>query len=374
MSIITTTLANMITNNIINNNIVINNNILANLNIVTAVLSNFKNFFLNIKEIFINFNNIKFENLNLIYLSIILIIILFFLLRKKFVNERNLLIKKKGIKRTIFFFRSIFFILLILALANPYIEINEKNETITKLKILVDDSESMKLFDLSFLNTTLTNLNSSLNIDYRILDLKDYSSIGNSILNNIEPNENILLVTDGQNNFGISLNDVALFSNNINTKFFGLDLKNNINEKDYSVFIDGPDKVINNVENSFFVNINDLNKNKINNDEEKTNMPLLKVYVDDNLIYEGYNNYELKKSFSNGFHVIKAELIFDNNNENNNKKNNNEKSNDLFNENNYYYKVIDVYEKPKILLISNEKNQYIEKIFDIYDVEIKQKL
>ncbi|MEM4397472.1 MAG: VWA domain-containing protein, partial [Candidatus Woesearchaeota archaeon] len=321
-------------------------------------------------------NNIKFENLNLIYFSLILVLILFFLLRKRFVNEKNLLIKKKGIKRTIFFFRSIFFILLILALTNPYIELNEKNETITKLKILVDNSESMKLFDLSFLNTTLNNLNSSINIDYRNLDLKDYSSIGNSILNNIEPDENILLVTDGQNNFGISLNDVALFSNNINTKFFALDLKNSINENDYSVFIDGPDKVISNVENSFFVTINDLNKNKIDKqDEEKINMPLLRVYVDDNLIYEGYNNYELKKSFSNGFHVIKAELIFNkNNNVNNNNNNLNAKSNDLFNENNYYYKVIEVYEKPKILLISNEKNQYIEKIFDIYDVEIKQKL
>lgn len=323
-------------------------------------------------EIIKNFKNIKFENFNLVYLSILLIIFLIFLLRKKYINEKNFLVKKKGINFTIFLFRSLFLILLIFALSSPYIEKTETNETITKIKILIDNSESMKMYDLNEINQTIMKLNNSINLDVRYLNMKK-SSIGNEILNNINPNENILLITDGQNNFGISLNDVALFSNNINTKIFGLKLKPKFN--DYNVIIEGPDKVVSNVKNTYKIKINQIEKTN----ELTSNKPLLKLYLDNELIFQDKTDYyELKKSFSNGEHILKAEIIVNENeiNKNNQQELDIEKiknKKDIFKENNIYYKIIQVYEKPKILMIS--ENSKFEDLFkEIYNIEIKSKL
>ncbi|MEM3374510.1 MAG: VWA domain-containing protein [Candidatus Woesearchaeota archaeon] len=326
----------------------------------------------NLKDIIFNFNKIKFQQLNVLWFLVLLILFLIFLLRKKFVNEKNLLIKKRGLKFTIFVFRVIFFTLLLLALSYPYIEKPISNETMTKLKVLIDDSESMKIYDLTLINETLKNLNKSINLEVKYLGLKE-SAIGNAILNNLKPEENVLVITDGQNNFGVSLNDVALFSNNIKSKIFALKLKPDYN--DYSVVIDGPDKVVRNSENTFLIKVNSVKKTPLNN-----NPITLNVYLDEQLIFTGKTDkYELKKSFDSGNHIIKAIIQTDKDRSGNDNKNNLDKNrldeDDVFKENNVYYKTINVYEKPKVLMISNSMDSSFEKIFkELYELDVKQKL
>ncbi len=212
----------------------------------------------------------------------------------------------------------------------------------------------MKLYDLKEIEETLEKINSSIAVEIKKLDLKEHSNLGNAILNNLKPEENVLLITDGQNNFGISLNDLALFSNNINSKLFAIKLKPEYN--DFNVKIDGPDKVVSNVENRFLIKVDYANKFAQLSDKE---LPNLKVYLDDNLVYQGKTlNYELKKSFASGNHILRAELEFSNEKQEQKEID----KNDVFKENNVFYKVINVYDKPKILLITENTNSNYKKI------------
>ncbi len=299
-----------------------------------------------------SFNGILFGQITYLYLLIPLLIFLYILLRKRYVNEEQRLYKKKGKKRIIFLIRVLFFAALLLALCNPYIEKKEEQGNITKIKVLIDESYSTRLYDIASVENTLENIKKEgISVDIEKLNLEDYSSLGNAILNNLEPEQNILLVSDGQNNFGSSLEDISLFAGSLNSRIFGIELEPK--KRDAAILIEGPSKVVSEVENTFTISLKE-----VDNILEKS----IKVFIDEILVFEGEykKQIEVKRSFSSGNHVIKAVLETD--------------ELDFFPENNVFYKTVSVYKKLKILLIS-ENGSPIENLYSpFYNLDIRSTL
>ncbi len=300
----------------------------------------------------LHYGNFVIDQLEYFYALIPLVILLLYLLRKRYVKEDQRLFKSKGKKTIIFFLRLLFFAMLILVIANPHYEFAENYANITKVKVIIDESYSTKLYDLDEIEATLNAINKKgISLDLEKADLQDYSSIGNVILNNLAPEENILLVSDGQNNFGSSLEDVALFASSINSKIFSIKL--NVDNDDAGIYVEGPSKVVSGVENTYTIVVNEVGS---------VGKKVVRLYVDDKVVYDGryFKEIEIKRFFQTGTHIIKAELEVG--------------EKDYFKENNVYYKTITVYPKPKILFVSEVSSPLHQLYFPLYDVDLVDNL
>ena len=279
-----------------------------------------------------------------VFLIIPLIIGLFLILRKNYLKQK--LIKVKGKKRIIFVLRILFMLFLLIALSNPYSEKIDKTGNFTKIKVLIDNSDSMKLFNTNEVIDELNKIDLPLEINY--LDFGDYTSLGNAILNHLSPDENLLLITDGQNNFGANLKDVSLFASSINSKLFAVIL--NKKEDDANIIITGPGKVVSDVENSFFIKVNEVGS--IGNFK-------VKIYINNEIIFEQKyeKEIEIKKSFRTDS-IIKAVI----------------EAEDYILDNNAFYKSITVHDKPKILFVSKKNSPLVDLYKDFYDVKLSSNL
>ena len=301
----------------------------------------------------IRYGNVVIGNIDYFYFLIPIAILLFMLLRRRYINEDQRLFNKPGKKRFLFFFRLFFFAALLLALTNPYIEYKQVQGNITRIKALMDDSFSTRLYDTGAVENNLNKISErGISVVIERLQMDDYSSIGNAILNNLAPEENILLVSDGQNNFGPALEDVSLFASSIKSRIFGIELE--VKDDDASIMIDGPSKVVSGVENQFNINVNEIGSVGKRN---------VKVYIDDAVTFDGKydKTIEIKKSFLAGTHIIRAVLETD-------------AEKDTFPENNIYYKTINVYKKPTVLFLSRKTSPLAELYSPLYSLDIKKEL
>ncbi|MFH2021639.1 MAG: VWA domain-containing protein [archaeon] len=280
-----------------------------------------------------------------LFLIIPIFIALIWLIRKKYMNDDDRLFRSKGRKRFIVLTRTLFFLLILISLSSPTIQHRDATGNLTKLKILIDKSDSMQLYDTEHVRE-LQALD--IPVEIKELDMKDYSDLGNQILSSLEPSQNILVVSDGQNNFGADLKDVSVFASTINSHLFGLNLEPR--EHDAAIYIEGPDKVVSDVDNNFIVNVNSVGSGVLR----------VKAYIDDVLEYSGEYDRPivLKKKFSGGTHVLRAVL----------------EKEDFFSENNDFYKVITVLDRPKILFVTNSKSQLYELYNDFYEVDLASNL
>ncbi len=280
----------------------------------------------------------------LLYLLVPIAFLLFLALRKKIVKEEIRLFKIS--KKFIFVSRMLIFSCLLFAATMPYVEYHDTNGNVSKIKVLVDNSESMKLMEKEKALNKLNGL--SIPVEITNMELGEYSSIGTSILNNMAPDENILLITDGQNNFGQELEDIALFASSINSRIFAMELEEK--ERDAAIFIEGPDKVISGVENIFTAKLSIVG----------TPGKKIIVTLDNEVLFEGpYSGpIEFRKSFDDGTHVFKAELDSD----------------DYFKQNNVFLKAVTVTKKPKILFIGGKSSPTYKLYNDFYDIEYADKI
>lgn len=293
----------------------------------------------------LRYGNFVIGQTEYIYGLIPIIIFLIILLRKNYVKQEQRLFTTPGKKRFMFFMRVLIFSLLIISLSNPHLEYKQSLTNVTKVKVLIDKSNSMVLYDLEEVDSLINSFNNAgISTEIKQLNMGDYTSLGNEILNNIAPNENLLLISDGQNNFGPSLEDVSLFAASINSKIYGLELEQEVD--DARVVIEGPSKVVSGVENEFTISVKVVGS---------VGKKIINVFIDDKSVYSGsyLQEINLKRDFASGYHVIKAEL----------------ETNDHFKQNNIYYKTITVYDKPKILFITRTSSTLEELYSPFYDID-----
>ncbi len=291
-----------------------------------------------------------FERPYVLLLVIPAILFLIYFFRKDFVKlhiSHEDEIRKKKLARYIFASKIVIIILLIISVASPYVETTKTVKGDPNVKILVDNSTSMDLFDLNFIEELKSDLERRVPVEMHYIAYEKNSRLAENILANMRKDDNLLLITDGNNNGGVELGDIILQANSVNASVNAINL--NSDKFDASVSIIGPDKTTTNVENDFTVRIGKTDERDVR----------VIVKVDGATIFNRMteeNEINFKMGFANGYHELSAELVV---------------FGDYFEENNLFYKTVKVVSKPKVLLVS--KNTELKELFDpLYTLDVVQ--
>ena len=283
-------------------------------------------------------------------------------MRKTFVkfntrSELEAYLKSKKIDRAIILaLRSLALVFLLVAIASPFVLESRTVPGNPRLTILVDNSSSMALYNPNMANELYKKLEGTIPVELRTIANAESSAIGNGILNNIEGNDNVLVISDGVNNEGKLLGDIMIFASKINSSVSTLKMEPLKN--DVGVTIEGPSEVIKDTEGDFVVKVSVVGNN----------IPYtLQVTEDDSaLVFEEQGSasktFAFSRKFSQGeYHKLTAKLLDVGNA-------------DYFKKNNEFYKSIKVVPRPKILYVTEKNSPLAQQLKKIYEVDAKDSL
>jgi len=137
-------------------------------------------------------------------------------------------------------FRTMSIGLILVGVASPFIP---HERTITgelSLKVLVDNSSSMGLYDTGFLDTALGRLRERMDVEVFSSGSSLASTPAQDALGHAKPGDAVLLVTDGRVTDGMDWNDVAGSAIANNITFYAMKLP--LSRQDYAVHILSPTK------------------------------------------------------------------------------------------------------------------------------------
>ena len=143
--------------------------------------------------------------------------------------------------------------LLILAIASPFVLETRTVPGNPRLTILIDNSSSMVMYYETIAKGLYDKLEGTMPLTLRTIATGTKSTIGDGILNNIESGDNVLVLSDGNNNYGKLLGDIMLFASNINATVSTLNFKPIKN--DVGVKIEGLPELIKDTEGDFVVKV-----------------------------------------------------------------------------------------------------------------------
>src|SRR3989344_3548908 len=209
--------------------------------------------------------------------------------------------RNRFIKRFLMVSRLLIFLLLIIALAGPFTLEEKPAKGDLTLTILGDNSSSFALFDPQLGSRLSVAIQSKIPVNVKTIGSGEISAIGDSILSNIQGNDNFLLVTDGNTNYGKSLGDVILFASNLNTTINAMDLQPK--HADSAVWIEGPAETIVGSESQFTVKVNSVgpqNNYQLTVDIDGT--PVLQQSS------QGSNVFPLSQTLAQGYHKMTAKI------------------------------------------------------------------
>lgn len=243
----------------------------------------------------------------------------------------------------ILFSRGLIIVLLVVALASPYIlEISTTPGTPT-LTILIDNSTSMELFDFNP-DVFVKQLEQYIPVKVDYLGSGLSSRIGDGIFRHMQ-DKNLFVISDGQNEKGsMDFFDVVTLANRFNTTINTIKLVSK--KKDAAISLQGPGTTI--VDTPYYFTL------KVSNAKEPVHVV---VTIDDRSVYDERTTQEetsLSHVFSaTGDHKVVAQIL----------------DTDNFEINNKFYKVIDVVEKPLVLYFSDKQSKVDELLNFKYKIE-----
>lgn len=287
------------------------------------------------------------------------IIILLILIRKSFVKfetkKERLAHERSKRKKRIFIMITRFFafLLLFIALASPFTVKENIVLGDPKLSILSDKSKSFELFEKNMGTEIKRAVEKQIPVTLSTFGEDNRSAIGDALLNNMQGGDSLLLVSDGNNNFGKSLGDMMVFASMLNSTV------NAINAKpihdDAIVFVEGPSEVIADTENTFTLVVKQVLKDP--------NNPFscdVKLTLDDEVVVDahldGPKRISFQRRLNEGYHKIVAELTAD----------------DYFRENNVFYKSINAEPKPRLLFVSKKSSPMLNILTELYTVHVTE--
>ncbi len=240
--------------------------------------------------------------------------------------------------------RTVLFALLLIALASPYVQ----DETVVQgdpfVKIMMDNSTSYNLFDRKSAENTIATLKNLIEVEEKTIGYEEISALGDDVLGNLEKDESVLLVTDGNNNHGSSLGDVALHAARLNSTLNALRVEPL--QDDSSIYIVGPEKAIEGIDTTFRVKVDKTIPDKGNH---------ITVLLDDEVVYDVITKdtmIEVTRQFEGGYHTLQAMIGTD----------------DFEKRNNIFYKVVKVIKKPKVVLYTEKDSRLNELLSKVYEV------
>lgn len=291
-----------------------------------------------------------------------ILLFLFWITRKTFVKFNNkfelenYVKSKKTDRKIVFALRSLAFVFLMIAIASPFMLESKTVPGNPRLTILVDNSTSMALYNSNIAYDLYKKLEGTVPVQIRTIASGEHSTIGNGILNNIEGDDNVLVVTDGVNNEGKVLGDIMLFASGINSSISTL--KMDAVKNDVGVTIDGPPELIKDTEGDFVVRVSVVG----------SSIPYtLQVSMDDSVLIleeqgSSSKTFAFSKIFPEGeYHKLTARLL-------------NVGKDDYFQNNNVYYKSVKIVPRPKILYVTQKPSPLSDQLAKIYEVDTMNSL
>jgi hypothetical protein len=245
--------------------------------------------------------------------------------------------------------RALVILCLLAAIAGPFAVqqvVTPGDQTVT---VLADISKSFELFDTSVAPRLKDRMDKHFPTQIKYVATDETSAIGDGVLANIKGDDNILLVSDGNNNYGRNLDDIIYYASTLNSTVNAI--KMNPVKNDVSVQVLGPRKTVSDVDNSFTVKV-----------DNPSNMQYhLVVDVDGKRVVEKTTNENIipfTSRFKEGTHRITASVNV----------------NDHFKQNNIFYKTVEVLDKPNLLFVSVKESPLLKILNELYNVEKKQML
>ena len=290
-----------------------------------------------------------------LYLIVPLILLLLFFISRDFIKLKNkkemeLFKQSKKTMRIMFMVtRSLLLASILFAIASPFVFKEHLVAGEPSLIILADNSSSFDIFDHGVADELYKKLSDKIKVEMRHIASAQSSPIGDAILNNMQGNDNLLIVSDGYSNDGKLLGDVVSFATGLNSTVYTVDIKPI--KDDAGVYIEGVSQAIVDTEENFHVKIRNTGK-----DVSYT----VEVSVDDSPVLitsgKGTASYTITKKFSSGYHAITAKLS-------------GISENDYFPQNNIYYKTVKVVERPRILFVTEKPSPLQDALGKLYVVE-----
>ncbi|WP_321418304.1 hypothetical protein [uncultured Methanomethylovorans sp.] len=266
----------------------------------------------------------------------------------------------KGAKKGLIISRMIVLALLIVALASPYSIVSKvSNSENPDIVLISDETSSMELFE----QQTATDLYESLaaNTPTNIVKLTGESTaLGDAIVQYARGDNQIVLVSDGNNNKGEDLEESLNFANEMGTTVYSVipDLKTN----DVSLYINGEKKVVQDNEYQFNLIV-----------QQAGDTPAscqINVLVDDKPKMSNYpvslndksKTIPVTHTFDSvGAHTITASITVSG-----------EDSQPI---NNVFYKTVYVVPKPKIQFITDDTSSPMANVLlNLYDTSLSTEL
>src|SRR3989344_1320512 len=289
----------------------------------------------------IDLTTLSFERPWVLLLIIPMFIFYLYYINKNITRQEHL---PRGSRALIILTKTIITGLLLLALSGPHTyeqDVTTGDPTVT---ILIDNSSSMHLFNQEEITTLEENLQDLVEVHTTHLGTSSTSNIGDSVLNSLEHGGSILLISDGNNNYGTTLSDVALQAAKINTSINTLALTT-INQ-DSSISIIGPDKVSSEVEAIFKIIIQSTQPEQARH---------ITITLDGETILDEntkQKEFIISKVFFEGYHTLTASIA----------------ESDYFPENNIYYKNVKVIPKPVIVYYTQKESPLTPLLTKLYQV------
>jgi len=287
------------------------------------------------------------EKMYLVLIIIPIFFALLFVLYRDFVTMKNkeeqerFRKRSKWIRLFMLFTRTLMFLLLLIAIAQPFTTQKVTTHGNDVVKLLVDNTDSMNVYDPDLLSKVKDKFG-SIPVELNQISSGKTSALGDGILKNIQAHDNLVILSDGNNNEGKALQDVGLYARVADTKLFAFDISPIRNDAYVEIF--GPGETISGTLNKFLVKVTFIGSQPAFT---------LQVSVDDRIVYTGQNafTYELLESFSQGYHTITAKIILT----------------DYFADNNVFYKSVKAVPKPRIFFVSERPSPLEEGLKQIYD-------
>ncbi|MBL7056166.1 VWA domain-containing protein [Candidatus Woesearchaeota archaeon] len=255
---------------------------------------------------------------------------------------------KKKPRTAFFILRSLIITLVILSIASPFILETKTVKGNPRITILVDNSSSMNLFEGNLGKELADKLKGKVPVTLRTIAVGDTSKIGDGILNNLERDENVLVITDGNSNSGKLLGDIMLLATSLNVTVSTLNLEPK--QSDVAVDILGPAEAIRDTEEIFTIEVKSVGKE----------IPYtLEVKFDNRIVLaetsKGTKSFTIKQKLSEGYHKITAELV-------------SVAKEDYFKQNNFQRKTVKVVPRPRVLYVTEKTSPLSNELGRIYDL------
>ncbi|MFH1125522.1 MAG: vWA domain-containing protein [Candidatus Altiarchaeota archaeon] len=308
--------------------------------------------------------NTKFQNPGLLLAIPPVLLILLLYIRRGGLSRRNI---------NFFIVRGILVTLIITALASPILQ-EAKMEVVEMptVKIILDNSPSMSIYGnktAAFAGTLRAGLLSGLNnteasekVYIDVLSSEDRTTLGDELYREITTSEEggiIVLLSDGNNNYGKNPVDVARQLGKSNTTVYAVALTPEVGDT-YITEIYGDAKVTSRLDYQAEVEVKTTSSKPV---AYKLSIKVDGVKMADMQVTQNTTERRIpfRFSFSDvGVHEVAAEITV--------VEDNNIKLNDVF------LKAVEVVEKPRILLVTNKTDTPLKTVLDeLYEVDMSDR-